>query len=177
MTLKPEHPLAASNQPTYYGLPMLNFKAPRTQVDGKGDDYSADTGLLCEDESLARAEFKADADVNTILKKFGVNAFTAPTPGANAEIDYTIDLQTALGAIAQARAGHATLPENLRRKYPTWTELLTAIETGQYSTPEQDDARAADQRKKDMAARDQEIADYLARQKASSSEDTTKTDS
>lgn len=36
------------------------------------DDVSFDTGLSCDDESLAQQHMAEDADINVIVKRFGL---------------------------------------------------------------------------------------------------------
>lgn len=107
------------------------MKAPiRTQHDELETDYSRDTGLDFDGtRDLARQEFKDDADINNILRKFGLNT-PQQQPTYGTEVDYTIDLQQALSAISQARQSWKSLPANLKEKYPDWQSLLNAIEAG-----------------------------------------------
>lgn len=73
-----------------------------------------------------RQEFKADADVNTILKRFGVEQRQV-TYG---EADTDLDLQGALEAVRSADEAFQGLPKNLRDKYRNMKNLLNAIESG-----------------------------------------------
>lgn len=76
----------------------------------------------------ARQEFKQEADINYLLSRFGITQPRgAPTYGI---WDDTIDLQQALQAVRDARAGYNELPANLRAKFTSMEELLRAVENG-----------------------------------------------
>lgn len=138
------------------------FKPVRTHDDGKGDAVSRDTATTPEGESLTRQEYKDDSDVNTILRKFGVDAPIRSQPVFGQEVDYTLDLQQALGAIEQAKRANAQVPEELREKYPTWKHVLDAAETGEYQKDleelrtKKDDAKREADRTARRAAMEQE---------------------
>lgn len=80
-----------------------------------------------EGKPLTRQEFKADADINNILQRFGV---MGKIPVWGTTIDYNIDLQSALNAVEQAKIAWKTMPLEVRKKYPTWQILLNEIESG-----------------------------------------------
>lgn len=109
--------------------------AIRTQADGAQEEYSEMAVIDCADSmDMARQEYKDEADVNVILARFGIHAPQKQTTFG--EVDYTIDLQTAFGAIEAAKQAHARLPEDLRKDYPTWQTLLNAIERGEITVKE-----------------------------------------
>lgn len=79
-------------------------------------------------EDKARQEFKEEADVNYMLSRFGITPTRgAPTYG---EWDDTIDLQSALQSLHDARTAYRDLPENLRNKFTRMEDLLAALENG-----------------------------------------------
>lgn len=78
---------------------------------------------------MARQEFKADQDINAMLKKFGV--MIPQLPLQFGDVDFSIDLQTALGAIRQAKQAWQKLPADVKADYPSWQSLLNAMESGQ----------------------------------------------
>lgn len=79
-------------------------------------------------KDTARQEFARDADVNTLLSRYGVGIPQRPIEFG--EVDWNVDLQMAFDAVREAKAAHANLPEDIRRDYPTWRELLNAMEDG-----------------------------------------------
>lgn len=115
---------------------MNNKPAERSQVDGAQDDYSLLTGIdFSTSEDLARPEFKDESDINKMLARFGVpNQQQNPTFG---EVDFSFDLQRAYGALEEAQAAYDGLPDDLRRKYANWSDLLRAVATGELKAPEQ----------------------------------------
>lgn len=109
-----------------YGQPC-----ERTQHDGMGDKYSAMTATdFTGTDSLARQEFKDEADTNIMLTRFGVIPQRPIQYGTT--VDYQLDLQTALGVLAEVETATFNVPTELQVKYPDWRTLLNAVETGEY---------------------------------------------
>lgn len=95
-----------------------------------GDAASAASATYPGDEpDMARQEFAADADVNILLQRFGVNAQTRGQ-GTYTTVDYDLDLQEAMHVIRDVKAAHAQLPPKLHAEFPRWTDFLAAIERG-----------------------------------------------
>lgn len=104
-------------------------RAIRTQADDLGDEYSELTSVdFTDSRDMARQEFKADADINLLLARYGVG--TPQRLPVFGEVDFTLDLQKAFEAIGEAKLMHARLPENLRAKYRDWASLLNALDSG-----------------------------------------------
>lgn len=79
-------------------------------------------------KDVARQEFKADADINVYLSKLGITqARDAPQYG---EWDDTIDLQTSIQALRDAREAFDRLPKELTSMFPNMEALLNAINNG-----------------------------------------------
>lgn len=100
-------------------------------VENETIDCSDGADIPGKDEpnkDLARQEFKQEADINYMLSRFGI---TQPREApAYGEWDDSISLQSALQAVAEAREGFNTLPEDMRRKFNNMEELLTAVQAG-----------------------------------------------
>lgn len=77
-----------------------------------------------------RQEFKNEADINIMLNRFGVAGAQQRSAEYGKDIDFNIDLQTALNAVQQAKLAYAALPPNLRDKYTSWQSLLNALNEG-----------------------------------------------
>lgn len=107
--------------------------AIRTQSDDLFDIYSVDTAVDAssspENRDVARQEFKAEADINIMLAKFGV--FAPQKQLFFEDVDYGIDLQQALGAIADAKRAWQVMPPEIKLQFPNWRDLLNALESGQ----------------------------------------------
>lgn len=92
------------------------------------EDQILDASDSPTNKDTARQEFRDEADINYMLSRFGITQPRgAPTYG---EWDYSIDLQSALESVREARAGYRTLPEDLRRKFPSMEDMLRAVENG-----------------------------------------------
>lgn len=105
-------------------------KAIRSQADDLGDFYSNMAGIETTGwEDTARQEFKSEADINVMLAKFGV--MTPQRPLQFGEIDYTIDLQQAIEAVAEAKRVWERMPDDVKAAYPSWESLLNAAISGE----------------------------------------------
>lgn len=112
---------------------MNNKPAERQQDDNQQELYSRATDFDVtkygkEGESLTRQEMKDDADVNLMLSRYGVTG-TGRQP-VFGEVDFNLDLQTAMHAIRDAQDAYARVPAELKAKYPTWQALLNALDSG-----------------------------------------------
>lgn len=91
-------------------------------------DCAVDMYTGAELADMARQEFKNDADINYMLSRFGVTQpRTAPIYG---EWDDSIDLQSALQAVHDAREGFKTLPKEMKEKFHKMEDLLEAYNNG-----------------------------------------------
>lgn len=110
-------------------LPLIMHPAVRSQVDDLQELYSLESGLACTpEEDKARQEFKAEADINVLLRKYGA---VPQRPLSYGEVDFDLDLHTAINAVSQASLGYASLPEHVRRKFPDLPSLFAAIANGE----------------------------------------------
>lgn len=106
------------------------MRAIRTQTDEKGDQYSERTGIDTTGErDPVRHELTNEADINQILKRFGVG-FQSRTPEYGTSVNYDMNLQTALEAVDLAKVTYDDMPKALRAKYPNWLSFLSALEAG-----------------------------------------------
>ncbi|WNK14203.1 MAG: internal scaffolding protein [Microvirus sp.] len=87
---------------------------------------SDESGLLCEDKSLAQQNQKDEADINNILRKFGLtgelpNNNRTPTYG-----DFTgiTDYRSALHAVMQAETEFSKLNAEIRARFQNDPEQL-----------------------------------------------------
>lgn len=93
--------------------------------------WSDESGLVCPvEEDKARQEFKDEADVNVILRRFGAGGFEV-RPVRYGVQDMDADLQSVYRAAELAQEGWLRLPEHVRRRYPGWPELLDAVDRGE----------------------------------------------
>lgn len=93
-------------------------------IGGGASNYDADvvseeTGLKCEDESLAQQQFAEEVDINTILRRFHITGelpenVRVPTYGDFTEV---YDFQSAVNAIALARESFEEMPAEVRAEF------------------------------------------------------------
>lgn len=85
-------------------------------------------GTDYDNKDMARQEFAQEADINYMLSRFNITPPRgAPTYG---EWDDTMDLQQALTSLSEARNAYRDLPEELRNKFKSMEELITAYANG-----------------------------------------------
>jgi phage internal scaffolding protein len=84
-----------------------------------GDKVSVETGLVCEDPSLAQQQFKDECDINTILERFNVTGQLPVSPLEPQFGDFSgiKDYQSALNAVLEAEESFAALPARVRERF------------------------------------------------------------
>lgn len=111
------------------------MRAVRYQWDDRQDEVSQASGLDCSSEGFpdtARQEFKDDADINILLDRFGVETMVRQVTQDNfTTVDFDIDLLQAMDAIGAAKSAFGKLHPEIQEKYPTWQDVLTAIDAGE----------------------------------------------
>lgn len=97
---------------------LLDFEW-RTPYSHDNDQVSRDTGLTCKDPSLAQQHEKEAADINTIVRNFGVTGTLPqiPLPPALDDFADIFDFQSAMNVQAQARASFMALPAEVREAF------------------------------------------------------------
>lgn len=83
------------------------------------DEVSQETGLRCEDESLAQQHQKDEADINTIVRRFGLSGELPSNVRMPQYGDFTgvSDYQSALEAVRAADAAFMTMPADVRSRF------------------------------------------------------------
>lgn len=100
----------------------------KDQADIGLDNVTLDASAKPGNPDMARQEFKEEADINYMLSRFGITQPRGtPTYG---EWDDTIDLQSALQSVSDARSAFNQLDKTLRDKFPRMEDLLVALENG-----------------------------------------------
>lgn len=91
----------------------------RTPYNYDTNEASDESGLRCEDESLAQQHAKDETDINTIVRRFGLtgelpNGVRAPQYG-----DFTdaVDYHTAMNAVTTANAAFMQMPADIRARF------------------------------------------------------------
>lgn len=83
------------------------------------DLASDESGLECKDPSLAVQSQREEADINTIVRRFGITGtlpqgVRVPTYG---DFDAIIDFQSAQNVIAQANQAFMAMPADVRARF------------------------------------------------------------
>lgn len=83
------------------------------------DQVSVETGLVCQDPSLAQQQFRDECDINNILERFNVTGQLPVTPLEPKFGDFTgiNDYQTALNAVISAQESFDQLPARVRERF------------------------------------------------------------
>lgn len=91
----------------------------RYAYDGLEETVSEATGLQCADDSLTIQAFAEDADINVLVKRFGI---TGTMPAARSLPEYgdftgPADFQDALNRLDAAQRAFDSLPAEVRRRF------------------------------------------------------------
>jgi len=83
------------------------------------DAVSFDSGLVCEDESLALQSAKDESDINTIVRKFGLtgelpNDLKMPQSGDFTDVP---DFHTAMNLVRSAQEEFLRVPAEIRARF------------------------------------------------------------
>jgi phage internal scaffolding protein len=91
----------------------------RTPYNYDKDAASNESGLHCEDASLAQQHFKEECDINTILQKFNISGLLPETPLSPRYGDFTGigDYHTALNRVIAAQDEFDGLPATIRARF------------------------------------------------------------
>lgn len=94
----------------------------RHQYDEDRDEYERlGTDIVCEDESLTQQQFKADADINVLVRRFGITDGAIPPavvdPAYFGDFSDEVDFRTALDRTRDAIERFEALPAELRNRF------------------------------------------------------------
>lgn len=89
------------------------------------DAVSFETGLYCADESLAQQHMAEDADINTIVRRFGLTGHMPVGVKLPSYGDFTgiVDYRSALEAVQEAEDSFYELPADLRARFDNDPQL------------------------------------------------------
>ena len=104
------------------------MKSPflRTSYNYDRDAASNESGVHCEDASLAQQHFKDETDINNILRQFNVTGLLPEAPLSPRYGDFTgiVDYHSALNAVIAAEDGFMALPADIRSRFANDPENL-----------------------------------------------------
>lgn len=91
----------------------------RTPYNYDKDAASNESGLHCEDASLAQQHFKEECDINTILQKFNITGLLPEQTLSPRYGDFTGigDYHTALNRVIAAQDEFEALPAQIRARF------------------------------------------------------------
>lgn len=80
---------------------------------------SDESGLECKDKSLAKQNEKEEADINTIVKRFGITGQLPQNVRAPQYGDFTevTDYHTAMNAVRNAEIAFMQMPADIRSRF------------------------------------------------------------
>jgi phage internal scaffolding protein len=83
------------------------------------DAASNESGLACEEPSLAQQHFKEECDINTILQKFNITGLLPEAPLSPRYGDFSGigDYHTALNRVIAAQDEFEALPAQIRARF------------------------------------------------------------
>lgn len=91
----------------------------RTEYNYDRKEVSDETALYCKDPSRTKQEFAADADINTIIERFGIG-YDMPlntTPPASGDFTNIPDFRGAVDIVRQAQEVFNALPAKIRSRF------------------------------------------------------------
>lgn len=105
----------------------------RTQYDGRQLGFSTAGGIDCSgDRMITRQEQRDDADIEMMMKRFGLGAAPAPQRVPRFDTwDESIDLHSAYVALDNVTKGYKKLPREVRKEFPTPLIFVNAIASGE----------------------------------------------
>jgi len=105
-------------------LPFL-----RTPYNYDTNAASNESGVACEEPSLAQQHYKDECDINNILRQFNITGLLPQAPLSPRYGDFTgiKDYQSALNAVIAAEEGFMTLPAETRAMFGNDPEQLIAF--------------------------------------------------
>lgn len=91
----------------------------RTPYNYDTDAASNESGLACEEPSLAQQHYKEECDINTILQKFNVTGLLPESPISPRYGDFSGigDYHTALNRVIAAQDEFEALPAQIRARF------------------------------------------------------------
>ena len=109
-------------------LDPKSVKAPflRTPYNYDTNAASDESGVACEEPSLAQQHFRDECDINNILKQFNVSGLLPQSPLSPRYGDFTNinDYHTALNAVIAAQDEFEALPATIRARFDNDPENL-----------------------------------------------------
>jgi phage internal scaffolding protein len=113
----------------------------RTPYNYDTDAASNESGLACEEPSLAQQHFKDECDINNILQKFNVTGLLPQAPLSPRYGDFSGigDYHTALNRVIAAQDEFESLPAQIRARFNNDPAQLIEFLQDETNRPEAED--------------------------------------
>lgn len=91
----------------------------RTEYNYDMNEASVESGLKCEDPSMAQVQFQEESDINVLVERFGLNGEMPVSPTVPQYGDFTgiNDFQSAMNAVLVAKSQFMELPAKVRSRF------------------------------------------------------------
>jgi len=110
----------------------------RTPYNYDTDAASNESGLACEEPSLAQQHFKEECDINTILQKFNITGILPEDPLSPRYGDFSGigDYHSAMNRVLAAKTEFESLPAQIRARFQNDPALLIEFLQDENNRPE-----------------------------------------
>ncbi len=110
----------------------------RTAYNYDKDAASNESGLACEEPSLAQQHFKDECDINNILRQFNITGLLPESPLSPRYGDFTGigDYHTALNRVIAAQDEFDSLPAQIRARFNNDPQELIEFLDNEENRPE-----------------------------------------
>jgi len=110
----------------------------RTPYNYDTDAASNESGLACEEPSLAQQHFKEECDINTILQKFNITGILPEAPLSPRYGDFSGigDYHSAMIRVLAAKTEFESLPAQIRARFQNDPALLIEFLQDENNRPE-----------------------------------------
>lgn len=100
-------------------MAKINQPFLRTPYNYDAMAVSNETGLKCEEETLAQQQFKDECDINNIMERFGLTGElpASPLPPQYGDFSGVLDYHSAMNAVLAAQDAFAELPATMRARF------------------------------------------------------------
>ena len=110
----------------------------RTPYNYDRDAATNESGLHCEDASLAQQHFKDETDINNILRQFNITGLLPESPLSPRYGDFTgiSDYHTAMNRVIAAQDEFEALPAQIRARFDNDPSKLIEFLENENNRPE-----------------------------------------
>lgn len=118
----------------------------RTPYNYDLDAASNESGLACEEPTLAQQHFKDECDINTILERFNITGMLPEAPLSPRYGDFSGigDYHTALNRVMAAKDEFMTLPAHIRARFDNDPAKLIEFIEDETNRPEAEELGLVD---------------------------------